>query len=162
MRKGTTTIQAARFASNGSETNTPWRRKFLIRCVHAPYYSLLCGYRITDTTNGFRAFSARFLQSADLALKSNTMSKYELPYFMSWVACRRGFRTMEIGVSRHYPASGEVPTKIVGVKGYWQMLKPLLLLTLWTLRLPLHPQAGQLGGRGTCGNAAGRGERRNR
>jgi dolichol-phosphate mannosyltransferase len=134
LEQGWDYIQGSRFAKGGYEQNTPLYRKFLIRFVHAPYYSLLCGKRLTDTTNGFRAFSSKFVGSEDLALKLNRMDKLELPYFMSWVACRRSFRVLEVPVSRSYPESGPVPTKIVGLKGHMGMVWPLVLLTAKTLK----------------------------
>jgi dolichol-phosphate mannosyltransferase len=126
-------IQGSRFLEPNGESRTPRHRKFLIRFVHAPFFSLLAGKAFTDTTNGYRGFSARYLNSAVLNLKQNLMQKYELPYYLSWLACRAGFRVIEIPVIRVYPKTGPIPTKIVGLSAHWQMLKPLLLLATRTL-----------------------------
>jgi len=121
-------VQGSRFHRGGQAINTPLRRMLLIRFVHAPLFSALCGVRLTDTTNGFRAYSRRFLLDDRVTPFRDTFCFYEMPFYLSWAACRYGFRTAEIPVIRAYPSTGPVPTKITGLRGHWRMLKPLLML----------------------------------
>ncbi|HYG74238.1 MAG TPA: glycosyltransferase family 2 protein [Planctomycetota bacterium] len=121
-------IQGSRFVPGGQAVNTPPRRTVLIRWIHAPYISVLCGKRFTDTTNGFRGFSRRFLEDEKVALFRKCFDQYELPYYLAWAACRYGFNVQEMPVTRAYPAAGPTPTKIIGFRGHWKMLKPLLML----------------------------------
>jgi dolichol-phosphate mannosyltransferase len=129
LEEGFDYVQGSRYMPGGQEINTPWSRHFLIKFVHAPLFSALCWRRFTDTTNGFRGLSRRFLLDERVNIFRKVFSAYELPYYLAWAACRYGFRTTEIPVTRSYPA-GPVPTKIIGVRGYLRMLKPLVMLGL--------------------------------
>ena len=46
----------------GKAINTPFIRTVSVRCIHAPVISLTARHKFTDTTNAFRAYSARYLQ----------------------------------------------------------------------------------------------------
>jgi len=130
LNAGVDYVQGSRFQRGGQAINTPLVRMLLIKLVHAPFFSVLCRVRLTDTTNGFRAYSRRFLLDARVTPFRDAFCFYELPFYLSWAACRYGFRTSEIPVVRAYPSTGPVPTKITGVRAHWRMLKPLLMLLL--------------------------------
>lgn len=123
-------VQGSRYLPGGRGVNTPRLRDFLIRWVHAPFFSLLCRRRFSDTTNGFRAFSRRFLVDQRVRPWRPVFRYYELPFYLAWAACRYEFAVEEIPVTRAYPSSGPVPTKISTLRGHWRMLEPLLMLLL--------------------------------
>lgn len=129
IRSGADFVQGSRYLRGAEAVRTPWIREVLIRRVHVPLFSLMSGYRFTDTTNGFRAFSRSFLLDARAGAFRHAFNEYELPYYLAWSACRRGFRVREIPASRVYPV-GPAPTKIRGLSRHWQMLKPLVMLLL--------------------------------
>lgn len=52
-------VQGNRFGPGGEQVNTPLVRLLAIRAIHAPLVSLAAGRRLSDTTNGFRAYSRR-------------------------------------------------------------------------------------------------------
>jgi len=52
-------IQGSRFIDGGRGINTPLERLIAIRILHAPLISFAARRRHTDSTNGFRAYSAR-------------------------------------------------------------------------------------------------------
>ena len=54
-------IQGSRFISGGIAENTPKIRDIAIRWIHAPVLSLGSGFKWTDTTQGFRAYSSRII-----------------------------------------------------------------------------------------------------
>lgn len=122
--------QGSRWIHGGRAINTPTHRVLLIRLVHAPIFSLLCGRRFTDTTIGFRAFSARLLLDPRIRPFRRAFEHYELYFYLAWAACRYGFRVSDVPVTRAYPASGPIPTKISSFRGHWRMLKPLLMILL--------------------------------
>lgn len=121
-------IQGSRYLPGGKAIHTPPMRSFLIRFVHVPLFSLLCGHRFTDTTIGFRAFSRHFLLDSRVRPFRNAFRHYEIYFYLAWAACRYGFEVRHLPVTRSYPASGPVPTKISIFHGNWQMLKPLLMI----------------------------------
>jgi dolichol-phosphate mannosyltransferase len=119
-------VQGSRFVAGGKAVRTPWTRLLGIKLLHAPLISLASGFRYTDTTNGFRAYSRRLLVSPRVAPFREVFSQYELHYYLAIRAAQLGFRIVEVPVSREYPAHGGVPTKIHGWRG-----NALILRTLW-------------------------------
>lgn len=119
-------IQGSRFIKGGKEINTPWIRLMAVKLIHAPLISLAAGFRYTDTTNGFRAYSRKFLLDPRVAPFREVFSGYELHYYLAIRAARLGFRVKELPVCRRYPSKGPVPTKISPIKGNLIVMKTLL------------------------------------
>lgn len=109
-------VQGSRFVKGGYHKNTPLLRLLGIRLLHAPLLSLAAGKWYTDTTNGFRALSSRYLLDNRLKPFRNIFIRYELYFYITAKADRLGYKTTELPVARIYP-SGKVPTKINGLKG---------------------------------------------
>lgn len=105
-------IQGSRFVAGGKAINTPFERWAGIRFVHAPLLSLGALHWFTDTTNGFRGYSRRLLLDPRVQPFREVFSTYELLAYLTVRAPRLGFKTKEIGVTRQYPSSGKIPTKI--------------------------------------------------
>jgi dolichol-phosphate mannosyltransferase len=122
-------VQGSRYLPSGSEENTPLDRKLASKLIHAPLLSLAAGYRYTDTTNGFRAISSRFLLDPCVRPFRNIFDTYNLHYYLSVRAPRLGYRVTELPVRRVYPPSGPTPSKIGGLSGKLAILK-LLFLTV--------------------------------
>ena len=126
LEAGLDHIQGSRFCEGGRAINTPLERTIGIRLLHAPLLSLAAGFRYTDTTNGFRAYSARFLSDPRVAPFRDVFTTYELHYYLTVRAGRLGFRCREIPVTRAYPAAGPIPSKIKTVGGYWNVIVKLV------------------------------------
>jgi glycosyltransferase involved in cell wall biosynthesis len=119
-------VQGSRYVSGGKAINTPWARSIGVRVLHAPLISLSSGFRYTDTTNGFRAYSRRFLLDRRVEPFRNIFSAYELHYYLAIRAAQLGFRVLEVPVTRSYPARGKTPTKISPLKGNFLILQTLV------------------------------------
>jgi dolichol-phosphate mannosyltransferase len=115
-------VQGSRYIPGGEELNTPWDRKFGVALVHAPLISLAAGFRYTDTTNGFRAFSRRVILDSRVQPFRDVFDTYNLHYYLSVRIPRLGFRVKELPVSRVYPAKGPIPSKIGGVQAKIKVL----------------------------------------
>lgn len=126
LDRGFDHVQGSRFVSGGRAINTPWLRLLGIKLVHAPLVSLAAGFRYTDTTNGFRAYSRQFLLDPRVAPFRAVFSTYELHYYLAIRAPRLGYRVKEIPVTRKYPDKGSTPTKISPIKGNLLVMKVLL------------------------------------
>ena len=111
LAEGYDFVQGSRFVPGGVSRNTPPGRYWGIRLLHAPVISIGARRRFTDTTNGFRAHSARLLSSPEVAVFRTVFDAYELLAYLPVRAARLGLRTGEIPVSRVYPP-GAPPTKI--------------------------------------------------
>lgn len=127
LEEGYDFVQGSRFLPGGAEHNTPLDRKLGAMLIHAPLISLGAGFRYTDTTNGFRALSSRFLVDSRVQPFRDVFDTYNLHYYLSIRAARLGFRVKEVAVTRTYPPSGPVPSKIGGLSGKAAILKLLLL-----------------------------------
>jgi hypothetical protein len=118
-------VQASRFIPGGIAVNTPLSRDFAIRYIHAPMISLFSGFKWTDTTQGFRAYSRKMMLDGKISLFRDIFVTYELLAYLSYRAPRLGYRCVELPTIRRYP-KGEVPTKISSIKGNFSVLNILV------------------------------------
>jgi dolichol-phosphate mannosyltransferase len=119
-------IQGSRFIPGGKAINTPLSREIGLHVLHAPLISLAARQRHTDTTNGFRGYSAKLLSNEDVAVFRDVFQTYELHYYLAIESSRRKqYQTIETPVTRAYPKKGKTPTKISPVKGNIHVLKVL-------------------------------------
>jgi dolichol-phosphate mannosyltransferase len=124
LKNGVDFVQASRFVNGGIAENTPKSRDFAIRFIHAPLLSLFSGFKWTDTTQGFRAYSRRLLMDAKVAPFRDIFTTYELLAYLSYRAPKLHYKCLELPTVRRYP-KGEVPTKINGIKGNFAVLMVL-------------------------------------
>jgi dolichol-phosphate mannosyltransferase len=116
LSEGVDFVQASRYLAGGVAENTPASRDLAIRLIHAPMLSLFSGFKWTDTTQGFRAYSRKMLLDPRVAPFRDVFSTYELLAYLSYRAPKLGFQCVELPTVRRYP-KGEVPTKISAVRG---------------------------------------------
>ncbi|MDP2904287.1 MAG: glycosyltransferase family 2 protein [Methylovulum sp.] len=124
LKQGVDFVQASRFIAGGIAENTPKSRDFAIRFIHAPMLGLFSGFRWTDTTQGFRAYSRKMLLDPRIAPFRDIFMTYELLAYLSYRAPKLGYRCLELPTIRRYP-KGEVPTKISSVNGNLSVLHVL-------------------------------------
>ena len=118
-------VQGSRYAPGGRAINTPPSRWVAGRFIHAPVISLAARHRFTDTTNGFRGYSARYLADPRVRPFRGIFLEYNLLFYLSVRAARLGYRVCEVGVARAYPPTGQVPTKIGGIGGKLRLMGEL-------------------------------------
>jgi dolichol-phosphate mannosyltransferase len=121
LKQGVDFVQASRFIAGGLAENTPKSRDFAIRFIHAPMLSLFSGFKWTDTTQGFRAYSRKMLLDLRVAPFRDVFMTYELLAYLSYRVPKLGYRCIELPTVRRYP-KGEVPTKISSFKGNLSVL----------------------------------------
>lgn len=126
LKEGYDFIQGSRFIRGGRAVNTPVIREISVKLIHAPIISLTAGRRYTDTTNAFRAYSARYLTDDRVKPLRDIFMTYELLAYLSVRAAQLGYRTCEIPVTRAYPKKGKTPTKISFMKGNSELMKILI------------------------------------
>ncbi|MBV7499073.1 glycosyltransferase family 2 protein [Achromobacter sp. ACM05] len=125
LKQGVDFVQGSRFIAGGVAENTPMSRHFAIRYIHAPMLSLFSGFKWTDTTQGFRAYSRRMLLDPSVAPFRDVFMTYELLAYLSYRVPKVGYRCLELPTIRRYP-KGEIPTKISSVKGNLSVLAVLV------------------------------------
>jgi dolichol-phosphate mannosyltransferase len=107
----------------------PLYRRIATR-IHPLLFSLVVGRRVTESTNGFRAVHRRVLEDERLDLDQAWLDQYELEPYLYIRAIQLGYRTLEAPVSKLYPPKAVGQTKMVPIRGWWSILRPLVLLGL--------------------------------
>lgn len=130
LRDGYDYIQGSRYLPGGGHENTPLIRTLANRLIHAPLLSLASGHWLTDTTNGFRAYSARYLLDPRVQPFREVFQRYELLFYLTVRAGQIGMNVCQIPVQRHYPRYVPTPTKIVGFGAKLDVLRQTLAAAL--------------------------------
>lgn len=125
LDEGVDFVQASRFVEGGIAENTPRSRDMAIRFIHAPILSLSSGFKWTDTTQGFRAYSRSMLLDPRIAPFRDVFDTYELLAYLSYRAPKLGYQCVELPTTRRYP-KGEVPTKISSLGGNLSVFQVLI------------------------------------
>ncbi len=125
LAEGFDHVQGSRYIPGGKAINTPFLRHWGVQLLHAPMIALASGFRYTDTTNGFRAYSRRFLLDPRVQPFRDVFQRYELHYYLAIRAARLGFKVKEVPVTRAYPKDAPAPTKISPVRGNLLVLETL-------------------------------------
>lgn len=126
LKEGYGLIQGSRFVKGGKAINTPFIRLVSVRLIHAPVISLTARQWFTDTTNAYRGYSAQYLMDERVKPLRDIFVTYELLAYLSVRATQLGYRACEIPVTRAYPKTGKIPTKISFFKGNSELMKILL------------------------------------
>jgi dolichol-phosphate mannosyltransferase len=126
LQAGFDYIQGSRYIAGGHAINTPIDRKIGGRFIHAPLLSLFGRHWYTDTTNGFRGYSARYLSDPRVAPFRSVFGGYELLFYLTVRAGQLGYRVVEIPVTRAYPSGEKPPTKISGFRARLDIFRELV------------------------------------
>lgn len=119
-------VQGSRYLPGGSAVNTPLERTIANRWLHAPLLSVAGRHWFTDTTNGFRAYSARYLLDPRVQPFRDVFQRYELLFYLTVRAGQIRMKVGHVAVQRSYPQSTAVPTKITGMSGKLAILRQTL------------------------------------
>jgi glycosyltransferase involved in cell wall biosynthesis len=122
LEEGFDYVQGSRYMPGGVAEHTPLERTLANRGIHAPVLSLAGRHWFTDTTNGFRGYSRRYLLDPRVQPFRSIFQRYELLFYLTIRAGQIGMRVCQVPVQRRYPANAEVPTKINGFSGKLSML----------------------------------------
>ncbi|MDA7430279.1 glycosyltransferase family 2 protein [Primorskyibacter aestuariivivens] len=114
LKAGYDYVQGSRYLPGGKAVRTPIERTLANRLVHAPLLSLAGRIWYTDTTNGFRAYSARYLADPRVRPFRAVFRNYELLFYLTVRAGQIGMKVGQVPVVRSYPPNVATPTKITG------------------------------------------------
>jgi len=122
-------VQGSRFKSGGYYGKMPLYRIIATK-IHPWLFSIVAGKRITDSTNGFRAFRTSLFQDKRINLWQEWLDEYELEPYLYYKAIKLGYKTTEVPVTKIYPPKKLGYTKMRPITGWWSILRPLILLGL--------------------------------
>lgn len=127
LEDGCDYVQGSRYLPGGAAENTPLERTIANRLIHAPLLSLSGRHWFTDTTNGFRAYSAAYLTHPDVRPFRDEFQVYNLLFYLTVRAGQLGLKVAHVPVVRRYPDDGKVPTKIGGFASKLALLKETVI-----------------------------------
>jgi dolichol-phosphate mannosyltransferase len=123
-------VMGSRFLRGGRYGgDMPFYRKVATR-LHPWLMSLFVGKRLTETTNGFRALRLSLLDHPEMRLEQPWLDGYALEVYLLFKAITLGFSHTEVPCTKIYPPRALGYTKMRPIVGWWDILRPVLLLGL--------------------------------
>jgi dolichol-phosphate mannosyltransferase len=123
-------VQGSRYLPGGDYGNMPIYRRLATQFVHPLLFSLVTMRRITDSTNGFRAFRTSLFDDTRIDIDQAWLDQYELEPYIFFKAIRLGYKVREVPVTKIYPPHEQGYTKMKPITGWWSILRPIVLLGL--------------------------------
>lgn len=121
-------VQGSRFLPGGHYGNTPIYRVLLTKYIHPILLSVAAGKRLSESTNGFRAFRTKILLDKRINWHQKWLDKYELEVYLLFKVIKLGYRHQEVPVTKIYPHKKLGYTKMKPITGWWSILRPIFYL----------------------------------
>ena len=121
-------IQGSRYLEGGKAGNLPLARKLGIKAFTF-LWSILLRRRLTDVTNGFRAYKVSLFDDPKINIWQEWLSTYELEYYIHFWVLKLKYKFGEVPVSKIYPSKRKY-SKIRPFLDWWPIIKPLFYLLL--------------------------------
>lgn len=130
IKNGYDYVQGSRYIEGGYYGKMPLHR-FLFTKGYSYAVRLLTSFRLTDGTNGFRAYRIEILKDNRVNIWQDWLNE-SLEYYLSIKVIKLGYKIKEVPVTKLYPicAPYNQYTKVKPFIGWWKRLKPLFYLTL--------------------------------
>jgi dolichol-phosphate mannosyltransferase len=123
-------VQGSRYKGHqGTGGDMPRYRKLATK-AHPWLMSLITGSKVTDSTNGFRAFRLSIFDNGRINIDQPWLDQYELEPYLLYKAIVLGYRFTEAPVTKIYPSRKLGYTKMRPLVGWWSILRPLIYLGL--------------------------------
>lgn len=123
-------VQGSRYKGRaGAGGDMPFYRKVATR-IHPWFMSLITKTKVTDSTNGFRAFRLSIFDDPKIDIDQSWLDQYELEPYLLYKAVVLGFKFAEAPVTKIYPSKKIGYTKMKPLTGWWSILRPLVYLGL--------------------------------
>lgn len=131
LREGTVDfVQGSRRLAGGKTVNGPIFREVTTR-LFSLFFTMITNFRITDGTNGFRAFSLSILDNDDLNIDQSWLNSYELePYLLYKAVMSKSTRVLEVPITVYYHGGKRQYSKMKPFSDWWRLARPLIFLRL--------------------------------
>jgi len=123
-------VQGSRYVNGGGFGNMPKYRVLGTRVIHPLVFSVAARKRVTESTNGFRAFRTSLLEDARINWRQDWLDRYELEPYLLLKAITLGYRHCEVPVTKIYPHRALGYTKMKPFVDWWSILRPVVYLGL--------------------------------
>ena len=123
-------VIGSRYLAGGQAAGaTPLYRRWATR-LHPFLMSRLVRKRLTESTNGFRAFRLGILDDKRINLHQRWLNEYGLEVYLLWKVLQLGYRYKEVPCTKTYPPRSAGYTKMKPIIGWWSILQPVFSLRL--------------------------------
>lgn len=120
-------VQGSRYLRGGKRVRHPLSRT-VMTWSYSVMMTALAFRRVTDGTNGFRAFLTQTALS--FPIDQEWLNRYELEPYLYMRCLQRGV-AMEVPVTKEYPAERKIGyTKMRPIRDWWRIFRPILFLRL--------------------------------
>ncbi len=123
-------VQGSRYLRGGAFGNMPAYRVVGTRVIHPLLFSLAARHRVTESTNGFRAFRTSLLRDPRIDWRQPWLDRYELEPYLLFKAITLGYRHREVPVTKIYPPHEMGYSKMRPFVDWWSILRPVVYLGL--------------------------------
>ncbi len=120
-------VQGSRYLKGGKGEAMPLSRILGTHC-YSFIFSLLLRKKITDATNGFRAFRRELLLDERIKIWQEWLDGYAVETYLFCKAILLGYRVREAPVTKTYPPLKKGYSKIKPWSGWWNHFKAAPLL----------------------------------
>ena len=119
-------IQGSRYLAGGEAGNLPFARAVGIKAFTL-VWSFFLWKKLTDVTNGFRAYKISLFDNSKINIWQDWLSTYELEYYIHFWVLKLKYKFREVPVSKIYPSKKKY-SKIRPFVDWWPIVKPLFYL----------------------------------
>lgn len=121
-------VQGSRFLKGGSYENLPFFRKILIKLYTFIVSLFFFGKKITDATNGFRAYQLKIFNDPRININQDWLDRYEFETYLQYKVYTLNYKITEVPVKKNYIKGLKKYSHIKPFIDWWRIFKPLLLL----------------------------------
>jgi len=123
-------IQGSRRLKGGRVVNDrPFR--MVTTQLYSLFFSILVMKRITDATNGFRAFKLSIFKNPEFDIEQSWLDRYELePYILYKAVKSKIIRLKEVPITIYYHRTAREYTKMRPFHDWWRLARPMIFLAL--------------------------------
>ncbi|MHA1230337.1 MAG: glycosyltransferase family 2 protein [Candidatus Helarchaeota archaeon] len=129
IEEGYDYVQGSRYLKGGRYDGLPIQRKIFTR-VWPIFWSLITWKKVSEVTNGFRAYRFSILNNPEINLNQEWLNDYSLEYYIHYhVLKKKDIKYCEIPISKIYKNRKKY-TKINPLKDWQSIILPPILLLL--------------------------------
>ncbi len=121
-------IQGSRRLKGGDAVNPPLFREITTR-LFSIVMTIFTGQRVTDGTNGFRAFYLSIFDDKSINLDQEWLNTYELePYLLYKAIISKNINVIEAPITVYYRGEKKSYSKMKPFRDWWRLSRPLFFL----------------------------------
>lgn len=123
-------VQGSRFLPGGKRIRIPFFRNAFSR-LYPFLWTLSTSIKCTDVTNGFRAYKSAIFSDPNINIWQSWLDNYELEYYIHFKVLTKGYRVVEVPVSKTYNHNHKGGySQISPFRDWWKIVCPLVYLKL--------------------------------